>query len=54
MINVGRPHCAITFRQSNAESQIVEAPDEEAEDRILEALDFAVGFCSPQMSVWPD
>jgi ferric-dicitrate binding protein FerR (iron transport regulator) len=28
------------------------APDEAAEDRILEMLDFVTGFCSPARRVW--
>lgn len=30
------------------------APNEDVEDRILEAMDFVVGFCSPQSKVFPD
>ena len=30
------------------------APDEAAEDRILEVADFVAGFCSPHMTIWDD
>ncbi|MCI0683073.1 MAG: hypothetical protein L0Y71_13310 [Gemmataceae bacterium] len=28
------------------------APDEAADDRILEVADFVAGFCAPHMKVW--
>lgn len=28
------------------------APNEAADDRILEVADFVAGFCSPQMRIW--
>ena len=34
------------------ESLREQAPDEAAEDRILEVMDFVSGFCSPHMTIW--
>lgn len=30
------------------------APDDAADDRILEVSDFVAGFCSPHMKVWDE
>jgi hypothetical protein len=40
--------------QSALEALRNSAPDEETEDRILEVMDIVSGFCSPQLTVWPD
>lgn len=31
-----------------------QAPDEAADDRILEVADFVAGFCSPHMKIWDE
>jgi hypothetical protein len=57
-VRILREHRAAGLTQRIADEVLSElrrtAPDEAADERIMEVMDVVFGFCAPHLRVWPD